>query len=225
MATRSSRWRRVGSLRSPPTRDDPRRTSHERDDSQERGGRLRRAGGPGRLTLVTAGTPAGAQEGAPAPTPGFDPVTRYTVSGAVAETVAATPDGDTLVFTDSETLEVGFVDISDPGAPVEIATVTLEDSPTSVAVTPDDDLVLVAVSGTNELVVLDAESRAEVGSIPLGGQPDSVTVNKIGRYAIAIENERDEGVDDGLMPQAPAGFLTIVALVGDPVDRTTRVVA
>jgi len=174
---------------------------------------------------VTAGTPAGAQEGAPAPTPGFDPVTRYTVSGAVAETVAATPDGDTLVFTDSETLEVGFVDISDPGAPVEIATVTLEDSPTSVAVTPDDDLVLVAVSGTNELVVLDAESRAEVGSIPLGGQPDSVTVNKIGRYAIAIENERDEGVDDGLMPQAPAGFLTIVALVGDPVDRTTRVVA
>lgn len=46
--------------------------------------------------LVAVGTPAGAQEGSQVPT-GFDPVTRYTVSGSVAEIVSATPDGETLV--------------------------------------------------------------------------------------------------------------------------------
>ena len=172
---------------------------------------------------LASGGPAAAQEGAPAPVLGFEPVTQYTVSGEVAEIVAATPDGETLVYTDSESVEIGFVDITDPAAPTEIATAPVDGSPTSVAVTPDGDFVLVAVSGTNELVVLDAETRAEVTSIALGGQPDSVTVAKSGRYAaVAIENERDEDVADGAMPQPPAGFLTIIDLVGDPDEWTTR---
>ena len=60
-------------------------------------------------------------------------------------------------------------------------------------------------------------------SIVLGGQPDSVAISADGRYAaIAIENERDEDVNDGAMPQPPAGFLTIVDLIGAPSDWTTR---
>ena len=44
----------------------------------------------------------------------FAPAATYTVSGEVAEIVAATPDGQTLLYTDSASQEVGFVDISDP---------------------------------------------------------------------------------------------------------------
>ena len=45
-----------------------------------------------------------------------------------------------------------------------------------------------------------------------------------GRYAaIAIENQRDEGVSPGgALPQLPAGNLTIVDLVDDPAVWTTR---
>ena len=59
------------------------------------------------LLIGAAPSPAGA--GGPAPVVDFDPVTRYTVSGAVAEIVATTPDGGRLVYTDSETAEIGFV--------------------------------------------------------------------------------------------------------------------
>jgi len=47
----------------------------------------------------------------------------------------------------------------------------------------------------------------------LGGQPDSVAVNKDRTLAaIAIENERDEEVNDGKIPQMPAGDLVILSL-------------
>ena len=60
-------------------------------------------------------------------------------------------------------------------------------------------------------------------TIPLGGQPDSVAISVDGRYAaIAIENERDEDVNEGEMPQDPAGFLTIVDLIGPPLAWATR---
>ena len=176
--------------------------------------------------LVSATGAATAGAGTPQPVGGFDPVTRYTVSGTVAEIVSATPDGETLVYTDSESLEVGFVDISDPAVPAELGTLALDGSPTSVAVTPDGDWALVAVAGTNDLVIVDVATRAVEHTIALGGQPDSVTINRSGRYAaIAIENERDEDVNDGAMPQGPAGLLTIVDLVGDPTGWATRDVA
>ena len=39
------------------------------------------------------------------------------------------------------------------------------------------------------------------------GQPDSVAISPDERYAaIVIENERDEDVNDGLIPQLPAGL-------------------
>ena len=49
----------------------------------------------------------------------------------VAEIVAATVDGRTLVYTDSEQEKVGFVDIADPHAPVADGTVDLDGEPTS----------------------------------------------------------------------------------------------
>jgi DNA-binding beta-propeller fold protein YncE len=151
----------------------------------------------------------------------------YTVSGNVAEIVAATPNGRTLIYTDSASEEVGFVDISDPTLPTEITTLAVAGEPTSVAVTPSGRWALVVVHGTpDHLVVVDLSDRTIETTIPLGGQPDSIAISPNGRFAaIAIENERDEDVNDGEMPQLPAGFLTIVDLVEAPSVWTTRNVA
>ncbi|HER20460.1 MAG TPA: esterase-like activity of phytase family protein, partial [Chromatiales bacterium] len=60
----------------------------------------------------------------------------------------------------------------------------------------------------------------------LGGQPDAVAVSPNQRYAaIAIENERDEDLGNGEPPQAPAGYLTIVDLVGEPANWNLRQVS
>jgi hypothetical protein len=148
----------------------------------------------------------------------------YDVSGDVAEIVAATPDGRTLVYTDSGAEELGFVDITDPLAPSEIGTLSVSGEPTSVAITPDGLWALATVNGTpDQLVVVDLADRTVETTIMLGGQPDSIAVSPDGRYAaIAIENERDEVVNEGLLPQEPAGFLTIVDLVSAPSSWTTR---
>ncbi|WP_436522334.1 hypothetical protein [Actinoplanes sp. HUAS TT8] len=64
---------------------------------------------------------------------------------------------------------------------------------------------------SGKLVVVDDRSRAVVRELDLGGQPDSVAVAPSGRYiAVAIENERDEDVDDGRLPQLPAGYLAVI---------------
>ena len=139
----------------------------------------------------------------------------------VAEIVAATPDGNTLVYTDSETEKLGFVDITDPTNPQPAGAVDLPGEPTAVSVRGNFALVGVNTSAdfvdtSGELVVIDIQARTIVRSLDLGGQPDSVAVSPDGQYAaVAIENERDEDLGDGEPPQLPAGFLVIVDLVGD----------
>lgn len=158
----------------------------------------------------------------------FEPVATYTVSGEVAEIATATPDGTILIYTDSESEEVGFVDISDPADPTEIGTIEVAGEPTSVGVTPNGRHALVVVRGDpDHLAVIDLDRVwAEPVVHTLGGQPDSIAISPDGRYAaIAIENERDEDVDDGEMPQAPAGFLMILDLHGAPARWTQRTVS
>src|SRR5687767_12174229 len=60
----------------------------------------------------------------------FQPVATYVVSGDVAEIVAATPDGNVLIYTDSSAQEVGFVDITDPANPTELGTIGVDGEPT-----------------------------------------------------------------------------------------------
>jgi DNA-binding beta-propeller fold protein YncE len=149
------------------------------------------------------------------------------VSGEVAGIVAATPDGHTLVYTDSEEEEVGFVNITTPGTPSEIGTVPMPGSPTSVAITPDGLWALVTVQGDdNVLVVIRLSDRSIEHTIVLDetlvpAAPDHVAVSPDGQYAaITIENERDEDVNDGEMPQAPPGSLVIIDIYADPADPT-----
>lgn len=145
----------------------------------------------------------------------------------VAEIVDATDDGATLVYTDALRQVVGFVDISEPAAPRADGVVPVDGSPTSVATL--GGLALVAVNTSEftapsgSLVVVDIGSRNVVHAIELAGQPDSVKVSPDGRYlAIAIENERDEDVAEGELPQAPAGLLQVVDLEGEPATWTVR---
>jgi len=177
----------------------------------------------------------------------------------VAEITDVTKDGRTLVYTDSESKLIGFVDITDPANPVEDGVVLLDGEPTAVAVhgryalaginTSTTDKVYCAaededfgfITGwSGKLAVIDIASRSIVAEIPMGGQPDSVAVSPDGRYAaVVIENERNEDVGDGLIPQgsitdtsdpcnltasgAPApGKLVVVKLRGKPKHWTTR---
>jgi hypothetical protein len=152
----------------------------------------------------------------------------------VAEIVAATKDGKLLVYTDGETENIGFVDISDPHDPQPDGVVSVGGEPTSVAVLDRyiRKFALAAVNTSVDFVntsgvlqVIDIVKRKIVRSIKLGGQPDSIAVSADGCYAaIAIENERNEDLGDGRPPQYPPGFVVIVDLKGPPIFWKTRTV-
>ena len=148
-----------------------------------------------------------------------------------AEIVTASEDGLTLIYSNSPAAQIGFIDITDPAAPVAAGALALDGEPTSVAVRGDNVLVAVNtsanfVSTSGRLAVVDIETQTEIASLDLPGQPDSVAVSADGRYiAVVIENQRNEDLGDGAPPQLPAGSLVIVDAVGAPDSWTTRIVA
>jgi hypothetical protein len=151
----------------------------------------------------------------------------------VAEIVAASEDGNTLIYTDGATGSVGFVDITDPADPKALGLIPVAGEPTSVAVAGPYAIVVVNTSPdflnpSGFIAVIDIATRTVVrDDIDAMGQPDSIAVSPSGRSAaVVIENERDEavvvdGVEGGL-PQLPAGFLLILDLDGPPADWSTR---
>ncbi len=142
-----------------------------------------------------------------------------------SEIVAASSDGNTLIYTDSPLEAIGFIDISNPEAPTALGTLPLSGEPTSVAVKGDYALVGVNTSAdfvntSGELAIVDIASRVIVHTLALAGQPDSVAVSPDGQYAaVAIENERDEDLGDGAPPQLPAGSLDIVDIADADVSN------
>jgi hypothetical protein len=152
----------------------------------------------------------------------------------VSEIVSSSQGGNTLVYTDSLLGEIGFIDITDPSAPISGGKLVVGGEPTSVAVL-GENLALVAVDTgesftepSGHLAVVDIAARSIVVELPLGGQPDSVAISPSGRFAaIAIENERDEEVVvdavEGGLSQAPGGFLSIVDITpGEPASWRVR---
>ena len=148
-----------------------------------------------------------------------------------AEIVAASTDGMTLIYSNSPKGEVGFVDITDVKSPKALGALAMGGEPTSVTVLGTQALVAVNtrtdfVNVSGKLVVVDIATRKEIASVALPGQPDSVAVSKDGKFiAVVIENERDESVNKGAMPQLPAGSLVIVDVAGAPGTWKTRVVS
>ncbi len=144
-----------------------------------------------------------------------------------AEIITASEDGKTLIYSDSPGKRIGFIDITHANAPAAAGTVSFDGEPTSVAIAGGK--VLVAVNTRESfsnpsglLAVVDLATKKQDATCDLGGQPDSVAVNKDGTLAaIAIENERDEEVNDGMIPQMPAGDLVILSLKDGIADCAT----
>jgi len=132
-----------------------------------------------------------------------------------SEIIAATEDGMLAIYSDSPAGGIGFVDLTDPKAPKAAGFLSLDGEPTSVTIIGDKAYVGVNTSESftnpsGKLAVVDIATQAVEAEYDLGGQPDSVAHNAAGTLiAVAIENERDEELGDGGIPQAPAGFVVI----------------
>ncbi|MCV6586514.1 MAG: esterase-like activity of phytase family protein [Marinibacterium sp.] len=140
------------------------------------------------------------------------------------EIIAATADGMTLVYTDSPLGAIGMIDITDPAAPKPLGSMDLGGEPTSVAVIGATGFVGVNTSDSytapsGRLVSVDITGQTETGACDLGGQPDSIAAAPDGSFiSVAIENERDEDLNDGVIPQLPAGSLIMVPLADGALD-------
>ena len=148
-----------------------------------------------------------------------------------AEIVTATPDGMTLVFSDSPGKRIGFIDIADPRQPKTGGSLALDGEPTSVATAGKMILVGLNTSASKAepsgaLLAVDAAGKTISASCDLGGQPDSVAVSPDGSIvAVAVENERDEELNDGDIPQMPAGNVQIFRLTDGVPDCASKVTA
>lgn len=153
----------------------------------------------------------------------------------VAEISTVSKDGKTLIHTDALAQRIGFIDISDPNAPKGLGTLDLKaqghakDEPTSVAVYGDYLLVVIDETAGDfanpkgRVDIVRISDRTRVSSIDLKGQPDSIAISPAGApgkptAAIAMENQRDEDLNDGNLPQLPTGFVQTIDLSGDAKD-------
>ncbi|MEJ8475795.1 esterase-like activity of phytase family protein [Roseibium algae] len=147
---------------------------------------------------------------------GVDPATE-----TVAEIISASKDGRTLGFTDSPGEAIVFVDATNPINIKPKGRVALGGEPTSVAfgskaayagVNTSADFV----NASGYMAVIELEGLGLAAKCDAKGQPDSIAVSPDGKFvAIAIENERDEDLNDGALPQMPAGHLAIFDLDAD----------
>jgi Esterase-like activity of phytase len=137
----------------------------------------------------------------------------------VAEIITASEDGKLLIYTDSPRKALGFIDITDSAQPKAGGLLALGGEPTSVKVVGQKAYVAVNTSESftkpsGKLVTVTLADRTIASECTLPGQPDSIAANA-GVLAIAIENERDEKVNEGALPQLPAGLLVIGTLNGN----------
>ena len=137
-----------------------------------------------------------------------------------AEIIDATADGMTLVYTDSLLEVIGLIDIADPEYPVALGNIAIGGEPTSVAVVGTTAFIGVNTSESftnpsGRLTALKVPAADLLGSCDLPGQPDSIAKSPDGSFlAVAIENQRDEGLNDGAIPQLPGGGVVLIDIVG-----------
>ena len=147
---------------------------------------------------------------------GTDPKTETS-----AEIITATPDGMTLVFTDSPGKRLGLVDIADPAAPKPAGSMEMGGEPTSATVVAGTILAGVNTSESKanpsgHIAAVDLAGRTVAAKCDVKGQPDSVAASPDKRFlVVAVENERDEDLNDGALPQLPAGHVAIFDLDAD----------
>ncbi len=137
------------------------------------------------------------------------------------EIITVTEDGMTLVYSDSPLGALGMVDISDPANPQPMGAVMLGGEPTSVTTRGGFAFATVNTSESytqpsGRIEIVDMASGTVEVSCDLGGQPDSSVIARDGSFlAVAIENERDEDLGDGGLPQLPGGGVAIIPMGAD----------
>ena len=157
------------------------------------------------------------------------PADRDPAKKTVAEIIAANEDGTLLAYTDGEQKALGLVDLATPAAPRPAGFVPLGGESTSVVILGDKAFVAVVTSGDNykepagHLATVDLKAKTVVATCDLGGQPDSITLSKDKtKIVIAMENERDEKLNKGALPQLPAGNLTLLGIKDGAADCASR---
>lgn len=141
-----------------------------------------------------------------------------------AEIISASEDGMVLVYTDSPLGVVGLIDIADPAAPKPLGNIDVGGEPTTAVFVGG-----MIFSGVNtsenftapsgKVVTVDPATMAVVAECEIGGQPDAVARATDGSFiAVAVENERDEDVNDGVIPQLPAGYVVKLPVVDGALD-------
>jgi hypothetical protein len=173
---------------------------------------------------------------------GFRVIAKYTTpAGPIAEIVAASPDGLTLAYTSSSAGTVGFVDLTEPLAPLSLGDVSVaaavsggDGEPTAVAITPDGQYAVVTVKDTGDpiasadpgaLVFIRMSDRTIAGQVALGVGPDSLKITPDGtRAVIAIEDE--ENADANAVAQARPGSVQVVMIdAASPSASTVATIA
>lgn len=140
------------------------------------------------------------------------------------EIITATADGMTLVYTDSPLEAIGLIDLTNAKEPKPMGNIAVGGEPTSVALIGNNAFVGVNTSNSytkpsGQIKVIDINTKTEIASCDIGGQPDSVAVAKDESFVvIAVENERDEDLNDGEMPQMPAGNVVIFSVADGKID-------
>ncbi len=138
-----------------------------------------------------------------------------------AEIISVSADGMTLVYSDSPLGVIGMIDITDPANPQPKGAIETDGEPTAVSALGNTFFAGVNTSESytapsGYLLHIDIATGTEAGRCDLGGQPDSTAVAPDASFVVvAIENERDEDLGDGRVPQMPAGYVAIVPLDAD----------
>ena len=141
-----------------------------------------------------------------------------------AEIISASDDGMTLIYTDSPLGVVGLIDITDPASPKPLGNIDVGGEPTTAQIIGQTAFVGVNTSDSftapsGNVTTIDLATRAITATCDIGGQPDAVAKSPDGSFiAIAVENERDEDVNDGALPQMPAGYVVKLPITDGAVD-------
>lgn len=152
------------------------------------------------------------------------PASRDPATETSAEIIKVARDGTLIVYTDSSLQSIGMIDITDPKSPNSAGVVAIGGEPTSVAIVGRRAFVVVDTTTdhaapTGHLSVVDLLSKTVVKTCDLHGQPDSVAVSSDkSLLVVAIENQRNEDLRGGEMPQPPPGNVTIFSLSGGDFD-------
>lgn len=146
------------------------------------------------------------------------PAGRAVSKKSVAEIVAASEDGRLLAYTDGEQQGIGLIDITNPASPQPAGFIPVDGEPTSVVILRGK--IMAAVDSSKlfyqpegHLVAIDIATRKVIEKCNLQGQPDSIALDKMGRnIVVVLENQRDEALNKGTIPQLPAGNVTVLPI-------------